>query len=288
MEGKRDYKRRGTLDFPVASYTMNRDGNYSHSPKWHPDVEIYLLYKGQGVIHLGSNDIPLQAGCIYFIHPNEVHSLHTTGPARSRTLVFSKDAIALGHHHFFQKEFVEPLWDGRLRLPQVLTPEHPAYGAAFAQMDALGDSYMYAPNYKAKRLAIVMSICTALLPWCSLDETLPVIPDIPNASVRKCLIYLHNHYRHTVTLEGIAKELNLNPNYLCTVFQKYTGESIFSRLTRIRIEHSTRLLQTTDLPVSKIAALSGYHSDCLFYRKFKEITGMTPLAYRKQQTHTED
>ena len=288
MEIKRNYKRRGTKDFPVASYTMQRENDYSISSSWHPEAEILLVYEGQGVLQAGGNTIPLTGGCIYFVHPNEVHSLRTTGKAHTRSIVFSKDAIALGSEHFFQKDFVEPLWSGRLQLPRVLTPEHPAYQTVYTQMDSIQYAYMYAPYYKALRLGILMTICTTLLPYCILDEAAVDIPDTTNVIVRHCLIYLHNHYRRRVTLARIAAELNLNPNYLCTIFRKYTGQSIFTHLTQIRIEHGARLLQTTDLPVSEISTLAGFHNESLFYRKFKQLMGITPLAYRKQQIPAEE
>ena len=288
MEIKRNYKRRGTRDFPVAYYIMNRDTDYSVSLNWHPEAEILLMYEGTGVLQAGNNTISLERGCIYFLHPNEVHAMRTMGKVFTRTLVFSKDAIALSPDHFFQKEFVEPLWDGRLQLPRVLTPEHPAYQTVYDQMDSLKTCYMYAPNYKALRLSILIHICTAMLPYCTLDEAAVSIPDTTNYTVKKCLLYLHNHYNRKVTLERMAKELNLNPNYLCTVFRKYTGQSIFTHLTHIRIEHGARLLQTTDLPVSEIATLAGFRSDCLFYRKFKGLMGVTPLNSRKQTIQTEE
>lgn len=262
---------------------MDRDTDVSISLSWHPDAEVISVRTGEGTLQVEGSTIPLTDGCIYFINPNEVHSLHTTGKVQTRTLVFAKDAIQLPPTHFFQKEFVEPLWDGRLKLPRMLTPDHPAYETVYNQMEALKDSYMYAPHYKAGRLAIIVTICAAMLPYCTLDETVVGVPDTANAAVKSCLIYLHNHYRRKLTLEKIANHLNLNPNYLCTVFREYTGQTIFTHLTQIRIEHGARLLKTTDLPVSEVAALSGFRSDCLFYRKFKEIMGTTPIRYRKQE-----
>ena len=288
MEGKRTYKRRGTFDFPVAAYEMNRNTDFSISPNWHPDAELLLVYNARGILQTEGSTTELTGGNIYFINPNEVHSIHTTGPIQTRTIVFSRDAIDLSPSHFFHKEFVEPLWDGRLKLPRVLTPEHPAYEAIFNQMEQLKANYMYAPNYKAGRLGILMGICTAILPYCTLDENALPMPDTNNVTVKSCLIYLHNHYKHKITLEKIATHLNLNPNYLCTVFRQHTGQSIFTHLTHIRIEHGARLLETTDLPVSEIALLAGFRTDCLFYRKFKEIMGTTPQAYRKQKIHTEE
>ena len=288
MEGKRDYKRKGTKDFQMGVNYVSQEKDYFRPHTYHPEAEMLLVHEGKGTLQINGINIPLETGNFYFIYPNEVHSIHTFGRLRMRTLIFSKEAVTMGEDHFFQKEFVQPLWDGRLKLPRILTPEHPAYRTIFDQLTNLKNHFLYTPHYKAGRLCILMTILTALIPYGTIDETSVSIQDTTNATVRKCLLYLHNFYKKPLTLEQIAAHLNLNPNYLCTMFHRYTGQSIFTHLTHIRIEHGATLLQTTDLPVSEIAVLAGFRSECLFYRKFKEITGMTPLAYRKQQTHTEE
>lgn len=288
MEGKRVYTRKGTSDFPVGANYIKQNKDYFRPHAYHPDAEILLVYEGIGTLQASGTDIPLESGNIYFIYPNEVHSIRTFGSMRIRTLTFSRDAIAMSENHFFQKEFVQPLWDGRLKLPRIITPEHPTHKIIYEQLGNLKNACIFSSNYKAGRLCILMTILTALLPYCTLDETAVGIQDTNNDTVRKCLLYLHNFYKKRLTLEMIADHLNLNPNYLCTMFRKYTGQSVFTHLTHIRIEHGAKLMRTTDLPVSEVATLSGFHNESLFYRKFRQIIGMTPLSYRKQKTHTEE
>lgn len=288
MESKRDYRRKGTKDFPVGVNYRIQDKDYFSPHTYHPEAEMFLIHEGKGTLQVSGTNIPLETGNFYFIYPNEVHSIQTHGTLRMRSMTFSKDAVAMSENHFFQKEFVQPLWDGRLKVPRIIPPEHPAYPVIFDQLASLRNHFLYTPHYKAGRLCVLMTVLTALLPYCTVDETAVSIQDTTNATVRKCLLYLHNFYKKPLTLEKIAAHLNLNPNYLCTMFRQYTGQSIFTHLTHVRIEHGARLLQTTDLPVSEIAALSGFRSECLFYRKFKEITGMTPKTYQKQHTKIEN
>ena len=92
--------------------------------------------------------------------------------------------------------------------------------------------------------------------------------------------YLHNNHSNKRTLAMLSRYCHLHPNYLCSVFRKYTGMSIFDYLTRIRVESAQRLLRE-GLPVSTVAEMSGFHSERLLYQKFKEQTGMTPKAYAK-------
>ena len=281
MEGVRNYKRRGTPDFPVASYLFQRKTEYATTLHWHPEMEIIQFCYGQGVLQVDGSAIPLSGKMVCFIKPNEDHNIRTSGDTRLRSLIFAKEVVNFPDEHFFKKEFVTPLWDGRLRLPRVLTPDHPAFETVYAQMEMLKDCYLYAPNYKATRLAIITSICAAIFPYCTLDETAVNLLDNANNTVRRCLLYLHNHYWHKLTLKKIAESLHLNPSYLCTLFREHTGQTIFTHLTHIRIEHAALLLRTTDLPVSRVAEQCGFCSESLLYKNFKDIMDMTPVAYRK-------
>ena len=98
-----------------------------------------------------------------------------------------------------------------------------------------------------------------------------------------CMQYIQNRITEKLTLEEIANHCHLHPNYLCAVFKQYTGETLFQYRNRFRVETAIALLQQEKLPISKVAELSGFRSECQFYQKFKEHTGITPRAYAKQR-----
>ena len=139
---------------------------------------------------------------------------------------------------------------------------------------------MYAPNYKQYRLSVLMQICLILMPYCRVKENMPVFVDPGHAGVNLCMRYIHNHYAEKVTLSAISEFCHLNPNYLSGLFKQYTGQTITDYLTKIRIETAAGFLLREDLPAGKIAELTGFRSECLFYKNFKAIIGMTPTAYR--------
>ena len=48
-----------------------------------------------------------------------------------------------------------------------------------------------------------------------------------------------------------------------------------------RVSAARVYLETTDLPISDVAARSGFHNTSYFYRSFRKFVGMSPLAYRQ-------
>ena len=61
------------------------------------------------------------------------------------------------------------------------------------------------------------------------------------------------------------------------------NQTLNSYLTDLRIRHAIDLLTTTDLPVSQVAAMVGYHDYFYFARVFKKTTQMTPSSYRHEE-----
>ena len=97
------------------------------------------------------------------------------------------------------------------------------------------------------------------------------------------MIYIHNLYARPLTLGGIAKHVNLQPNHLCAVFKAQTGHTVMEHLAITRVDAAKFLLRRDSLPMARVAELSGFPSERTFFRQFQKYAGMTPKAYQKQQ-----
>ena len=93
--------------------------------------------------------------------------------------------------------------------------------------------------------------------------------------------YIHTHFRDPITLEALARYLNLNKSYLCTIFKKATKDSFCNYTNRVRIEESKKLLLNTNESMLDIALAVGFSSASYFNTIFKKLEGKTPLEYRK-------
>lgn len=65
-------------------------------------------------------------------------------------------------------------------------------------------------------------------------------------------------------------------------FREVTGKSILEEIRRVRLENAKLLLSRTDVPMSVVANSSGWASLPSFCREFKEITGLTPMDWRRK------
>lgn len=282
MEEKRFYRRRGTEGLPITSLLIAAGISMYRYCHWHPEPEFIYIVQGSLQKRLGKETITLNAGDFYIIPPNEIHGIESfSDDAILRRIVFDPQAITMPPTHFFQKDFVVPLMEGRLTMPRCILPGHPAYEVIKANMLELAECRTYEPDYQPKRFGILMAICTTLFPYCQTDIPQTRVLDPGNEAVRQTMRYINSYYRQKIDLQTLADQVHLHPNYLCALFKAYTGETVFEHLTRIRVESAAYLLRENDIPINKTAELSGFNTESLFYQKFKQIMGVTPSAYKK-------
>lgn len=90
---------------------------------------------------------------------------------------------------------------------------------------------------------------------------------------------------HTVkglpTVNFIASELNISPNYLSRLLKNLTGQSTQQFIHDKLIEKAKEKLSTTDLSVSEIAYELGFEHPQSFTKLFKAKTKLSPLIFRQ-------
>lgn len=86
-------------------------------------------------------------------------------------------------------------------------------------------------------------------------------------------------YSKKISFAELAKELNINRNYLSNLFKKEMGVSFVSFLGNYRISKAKALLMKKRYTVYEIAEMVGYQEPAYFSRMFKNITGVSPLEY---------
>ena len=93
---------------------------------------------------------------------------------------------------------------------------------------------------------------------------------------------IQSDFRENLTLNSVADELGITPQYLSRLFCKNAGLGFSAFLTRTRLEKAGLYLKETGFSVTEIAYEVGYRDLSHFMRSFKRYYGLTPLTYKKQ------
>ena len=114
-------------------------------------------------------------------------------------------------------------------------------------------------------------------------DHLEVMPE-PTAAQRLAMAYaalVERDYTSGKPMAEYARALGVTPTHLTRACRASAGLTASELLTG-RIVHALReLLETTDHPVNRVAAMLGFRSAAYFSRFVLQHTGQTPSALRR-------
>ncbi len=94
------------------------------------------------------------------------------------------------------------------------------------------------------------------------------------------LDYIDAHLGQNLKLENLAQLLDMSQFHFSRLFKQSMGLAPYQYLTQQRVERAKQLLKQTDQSIVDIALHCGFNSHSHLSKKFRQITGMTPKAYR--------
>ena len=103
--------------------------------------------------------------------------------------------------------------------------------------------------------------------------------------VESALAYIDAHYTdENISLNSVAKAINISTNYLSAVFSQTMGLSFVEYLTQKRMTRAKQLLRQSRKRTSEIAAETGYKDPHYFSFVFKKTQGCTPREFRSSDS----
>lgn len=98
----------------------------------------------------------------------------------------------------------------------------------------------------------------------------------------KALAFIQEHIHEPIKVTDILKHVFVSRTLLENKFRTLLGRTPLKEIRRQRIQHAKQMLIDTDLPVYQIAEACGFNSDIRLSTVFRELTGVTPTAYRQR------
>ncbi len=105
---------------------------------------------------------------------------------------------------------------------------------------------------------------------------------LPQRQLLQVLDYVDAYLCREITLSELAELVDISQFHFSRLFKQSLGLSPYQYLLQQRIERAKRLLRRGDQPIVAIALECGFNSQSHLGRKFRQLTGLTPKAYRAQ------
>ena len=99
--------------------------------------------------------------------------------------------------------------------------------------------------------------------------------------ISEVLRLIRENLKNDISLESIALQVGLSPNYLGNLFFQQTGERFRDALIRLRMERAKELLLHSPLKIYEIAEQVGIHNPQYFTYLYQKTYGISPAKMRR-------
>jgi len=268
-------------------YVEHMEFKYFPNPlQFHPDVELLFVIRGTGTRIVGDSVERFKPGDLILIGENVPHAWYSDEQYTQKDSSLTSEIIFV----LFKKDiFGEPFWrlpESRNILELIQLSQRGIKLNGNTQLEVA--SFMKAIS-KASGFERITILFLMLEIIASKKEfqllTSPTVQELINIRdsdrLNRVYKYAINNFHQGLSLDKAAAIANLSVPAFCRYFKKRTNKTFIRFLNEIRITHACRLLAEEELSVASICYTCGYTSVSYFIKKFKEITGNTPLTYKR-------
>ncbi len=273
---------------PAHSFSIRRDTVPYANNHWHYHREVELIHfeRGSGTQFIGDSIRNFSSGDVILIGSNLPHywsfdsgylDTNTTWKADVRVAHFNDD--------FWGGDFLD--LPENTNIKQLLKDAQQGiavYGTARADVQKLLAELLETEG--AKRIVLLIEALTTIAhskertPISSVGFA-PHFQRGENSRINNIYDFALQHFRQRITLDEIAGVAGMSSNAFCRYFKSRTGKTFSQFLIELRVGHACKLLIENNLSVKEICFETGFHNFAGFHKYFKQITGKSPLNYRR-------
>ena len=103
---------------------------------------------------------------------------------------------------------------------------------------------------------------------------------LPERQLGQVLEYINEHLERDIKLADLAQLLGMSQFHFSRMFKQSIGTAPYQYLLQQRVERAKQLLKQTERSIADIALDCGFNSHSHLSKQFRQLTGMTPTAYR--------
>ncbi len=102
------------------------------------------------------------------------------------------------------------------------------------------------------------------------------------AREKKICAYIMEHLSEELSLEEMARVVEMSPNYLISLFRASMGMTPHRYVVQQRLERARQLLEQPRMALLDVANRCGFKDQSQFTTTFRRYLGVTPGQYRRQ------
>lgn len=248
---------------------------------FHPELELIYVNGGTGKRHIGKHMSYFNNGDLVLMGAHLPHYGFTdrlTGNKSETVIQFKED--------FLGKDFFSIPEMALVRRLLALSKKGLAFhGETKLKVGARIESLAWEDQYG--RLIGLLSILKALseseeYEVLNADGVALAVDTKENDRMNQIYNHIRSNFKQHISLDEIADEVSMTVPAFCRYFKKISRKTFTRFVNEFRVVHASKLLAETSMSVTEVSFESGFNNFSHFNKSFKEFTGKSPSAYRKE------
>lgn len=245
---------------------------------YHPEIEICYTLKSHGLRYVGNNISEYSERDLVILGSYLPHGYTTIDQSEQYVIQFGQDF--LGKDFFASSELKEInsfLYQSNKGI--ILKGKELKRAEEYIQC-------LYITNLsKMDRLLHLLeflnflSKCSNIELICS-EKYSSTLTESKLNKVNRIFEYIKNNYQQNISIQSASKTVNMTESTFYKFIKRHTNKKFTTILNEYRINHASKLLVSSLMPISEISFRSGFNNLSYFNRVFKETYKITPKQFR--------
>lgn len=269
--------KRGSYHFPIEFYHVTKKHpRYVMPYHWHQEIEIIRIVEGSLTIYLDEKEYQLGEGDYLYVPQNAIHGGF---PSDCVYQCIVCDFLTMLQNNAFFSSYSDLFTDKKITAyySKKDTEAFSILEKLFVTMKNRAD------GWQISTIGCLFQFLGIVLEKHYFEENSEEKrSEKPNINrFQKVFQLIRSKYADPLTLESMAAEAHMSPNYFSQIFKEITHYTPIEYLLHYRIEYSKYLLCVKNQSVSEAAMHSGFNNCAYYIKMFKKTTGITPNKYKK-------
>lgn len=254
--------------------------NYTKAEDQLPDhvhenmIEICYLDKGKQIFEVGNQQYLVNGGDIFIHYPGEIHG--SGGYPEEKGVLF-----------WLIIKMEKSTSNNLIKLCELLIKQGIRKFKAGKEVKKILEKIYFADNKQEpkalKKIRVHLLAQSLLLEL--LDHINPEKIEIDTIRLNKVIQYINKNLTYNISIEMLAKEINLSESRFKTLFKELTGFTPIDYIQRERVKLAIeRIRSEPKLSLTKLAYDLNFSSPQYFYTVFKKYTGNSPGLMKSKKT----
>ena len=247
-------------------------------PHFHEDIEIMTIKEGQVAYFVNGKELLLRAGDTIVVNSNQIHYNMTVNGEVAKYVICILHTSVLMNSITVEMQAIRPIIDNQdlpyLRFRYINEHTESIRSLILGMPDIRHDPFAI-----TKQFYQIWDIIRRHAE--TLGATEDVVSDPRMQSFKAMMHFISNNYQKQITLGDIASSGNVSKSLCNTLFHQYVGESPINYLMHLRSRKVAELLRAGKIPMTEIAALTGFGGVSYMSETFRKFFEKSPREYRK-------